>query len=179
MRFNNVEQVCADSQADSVADEESLRTIALSDSGFRSPALPVQLPELTRRQAQVLDFIESSIATHGCPPSLREICERFNTTSTNGASDHLKALERKRRVFIDGSGTNAGRVFRGIRVLAYLTLGERDSFRLPAPNLPAHVWRPSASAKRTPGFYSGVSRCRICNTATFTVNCPCCRSEVA
>jgi repressor LexA len=52
-------------------------------------------PPLTARQQEVLDFIENAIRTAGFPPSMREIGERLGITSTNGVSDHLKALERK------------------------------------------------------------------------------------
>ena len=52
-------------------------------------------PPLTARQQEVLDFIENAIRTAGFPPSMREIGERLGITSTNGVSDHLKALEKK------------------------------------------------------------------------------------
>jgi repressor LexA len=50
---------------------------------------------LTDRQQQILDFISSSIAERGYPPTLREIGEHFGIRSTNGVNDHLKALEKK------------------------------------------------------------------------------------
>ena len=43
----------------------------------------------------VLDFIRSSIADRGYPPTLREIGARMGIRSTNGVNDHLRALERK------------------------------------------------------------------------------------
>src|SRR5690349_23117919 len=49
----------------------------------------------TKRQEQTLDFIRSSIAERGYPPTLREIGEHMGIRSTNGVNDHLKALERK------------------------------------------------------------------------------------
>lgn len=50
---------------------------------------------LTRRQAAVLDFIVGSIQEMGYPPTIAEIGEHFQITSTNGVNDHLVALERK------------------------------------------------------------------------------------
>src|SRR5690606_20164658 len=50
---------------------------------------------LTQRQRDILEFISSSIDRRGYPPTLREIGEHFGIRSTNGVSDHLKALEKK------------------------------------------------------------------------------------
>lgn len=50
---------------------------------------------MTDRQKQILDFISSSIAERGYPPTLREIGIHFGIRSTNGVNDHLKALEKK------------------------------------------------------------------------------------
>jgi repressor LexA len=51
--------------------------------------------ELTRRQQQVLDYINACIQDRGYPPTMREIGEHMGISSTNGVNDHLKALERK------------------------------------------------------------------------------------
>ncbi len=50
---------------------------------------------LTKRQAEILDFIIDSIHDNGMPPTIAEIGRRFEITSTNGVADHLAALERK------------------------------------------------------------------------------------
>src|SRR5215813_13986363 len=50
---------------------------------------------LTDRQQQVLEYIRSSIAHRGYPPTLREIGAHMGIRSTNGVNDHLRALERK------------------------------------------------------------------------------------
>jgi repressor LexA len=50
---------------------------------------------ITKRQREVLQFIIDSIRDRGLPPTISEICEEFNISSTNGASDHLTALEKK------------------------------------------------------------------------------------
>lgn len=52
-------------------------------------------PKLTKRQSQVLEFIRDRIRAWGYPPTIREICEHLGVSSTNGVSDHLKALKRK------------------------------------------------------------------------------------
>jgi repressor LexA len=51
--------------------------------------------KLTERQEMVLQYIESSIAQRGYPPTLREIGNFMGIRSTNGVNDHLRALERK------------------------------------------------------------------------------------
>ena len=50
---------------------------------------------LTTRQLEILAFIRERHATSGVPPSIREIGDEFGIRSTNGVSDHLKALVRK------------------------------------------------------------------------------------
>ena len=50
---------------------------------------------LTKRQQQLLNFIEQHTAENGYPPSIREMAEHMGIRSTNGVNDHLKALERK------------------------------------------------------------------------------------
>ncbi len=50
---------------------------------------------LTERQEAILEFIRQSIRDRGYPPTLREIGAQMNIRSTNGVSDHLRALERK------------------------------------------------------------------------------------
>lgn len=50
---------------------------------------------LTKRQSQVLTFVERSIEERGYPPTMREIGLHMGIRSTNGVNDHLKALERK------------------------------------------------------------------------------------
>lgn len=43
----------------------------------------------------ILEFIRQSIRERGYPPTLREIGAQMGIRSTNGVSDHLRALERK------------------------------------------------------------------------------------
>jgi len=49
---------------------------------------------LTKRQREIYEFIRTTIAARGIPPSMREIGEQFSIRSTNGVEGHLAALER-------------------------------------------------------------------------------------
>lgn len=53
------------------------------------------MDELSPRQRDVLDFIQSTIAQHSIPPTYREIGDALGISSTNGVADHVKALIRK------------------------------------------------------------------------------------
>jgi repressor LexA len=53
------------------------------------------LPALTDRQKAIYDFLLKTIREKGFAPSIHEIGRRFKIASTNGVSDHLKALEKK------------------------------------------------------------------------------------
>ena len=50
---------------------------------------------LTKRQAEVLDFIEETRQTQGLAPSLRDIARHFGFRSMTTAVDHVRALQRK------------------------------------------------------------------------------------
>jgi SOS-response transcriptional repressor LexA len=50
---------------------------------------------LSPRQAEVYLFLFESTRTTGVQPSIREVCQRFGTTSVNGPLGHLAALARK------------------------------------------------------------------------------------
>ncbi len=51
--------------------------------------------QLTARQKEIYDFLLRTIREKGYAPSIPEIGARFRISSTNGVSDHLKALEKK------------------------------------------------------------------------------------
>jgi len=51
--------------------------------------------DLSPRQRQILEFIAAAKDTTGVVPSYREIGAALGIGSTNGVSDHLKALEKK------------------------------------------------------------------------------------
>jgi len=53
------------------------------------------LPALTARQKAIYDFLVRTIRDKGFAPSIPEIGKQFKIASTNGVSDHLKALEKK------------------------------------------------------------------------------------
>ena len=51
--------------------------------------------ELTRRQREVLDYIEQYLNDKGYPPSVRDIASQFGLVSAAGVHKHIKALVRK------------------------------------------------------------------------------------
>lgn len=53
---------------------------------------------LTKRQQDILDFIEQFIQERGYPPTLREIGNNFGISSTNGVRVNLAALEKKQYI---------------------------------------------------------------------------------
>jgi len=70
------------------------------------------LEDLTPKQRQVLDFILERLQTVGSPPTIREIAQNFDFSSTGSPRVHLKALARKGYLRLNP------RVSRGIEVLA-------------------------------------------------------------
>ncbi|TWT87426.1 LexA repressor [Pseudobythopirellula maris] len=55
----------------------------------------MSLDQLTKRQREVLDFIQDKIENRGYGPTVREIGDHFGIASPNGVMCHLKALEKK------------------------------------------------------------------------------------
>jgi len=53
---------------------------------------------LTKRQQEILDFIEEFAERRGYPPTLREIGNEFGISSTNGVRVNLAALEKKQYI---------------------------------------------------------------------------------
>ena len=51
--------------------------------------------ELTKRQRQILEFIQSAQLAGDVAPTLREICAHFGFKSSKAAADHVAALKRK------------------------------------------------------------------------------------
>jgi repressor LexA len=91
------------------------------------------LPALTARQKEIYDFLLKTIREKGFAPSIHEIGRRFKIASTNGVSDHLKALERKgyiRRVgkraleVVNTLGKSALTVTREVPVLGRVPAGK-------------------------------------------------------
>jgi SOS-response transcriptional repressor LexA len=69
-----------------------------------------RVKELTARQREVLDFISRRLAEQGYPPTMREIGEALDIRSTNGVSDHLKALVRKGYLTREAAKSRAYRI---------------------------------------------------------------------
>lgn len=67
---------------------------------------------LTRRQQALLTAILDHDRAHGRPPTIREIGDAVGISSTNGVTDHLKALERKGYI---ERGDNQSRALRPLR----------------------------------------------------------------
>jgi len=58
---------------------------------------------LTKRQREVLDFIDGHIRLKRYAPTLREIGRAFGIKSTNGVRDHLILLAKKGAIqWVDG-----------------------------------------------------------------------------
>src|SRR5262249_1422565 len=53
------------------------------------------MAELTKRQQEVLEFIERALQQGQPAPTLREIAAHFGFSSSRAAADHLDALKRK------------------------------------------------------------------------------------
>lgn len=69
------------------------------------------MKELTRRQREVLDFIEDYLESRAYPPSVRDIAARFNLVSAAGVHKHIKALVKKNYL------SKADYLSRSIRIL--------------------------------------------------------------
>lgn len=65
---------------------------------------------LTSRQGEILGFLKDFIVENGYPPSLRDICARFNIKGPQNAGKHLAALEKK------GFIKRSSNISRGIEV---------------------------------------------------------------
>lgn len=58
--------------------------------------IPVdKMKNLTKRQKEILDFVQNFMAQHDYAPSYREIGEHFNYSSIGTVADHIEVLERK------------------------------------------------------------------------------------
>ena len=50
--------------------------------------------KITKKQAEILEYIKNEILNRGFPPALREICEAVNLKSTSSVHSHLETLEK-------------------------------------------------------------------------------------
>lgn len=72
------------------------------------------MEDLSPRQRDVVDYICSTVAQRGIPPTYREIGDALGIASTNGVADHVKALIRKG--YLRKVGGAVGGVARGIQL---------------------------------------------------------------
>ena len=73
---------------------------------------PTPDPQLTDRQAEILEVLRDFVAEHGRPPSRPELARLLGIASTNGVFKHLEALARKGAIELVPNAA------RGIRILA-------------------------------------------------------------
>tara|TARA_B100000287_G_scaffold219404_1_gene206947 strand:- start:317 stop:973 length:657 start_codon:yes stop_codon:yes gene_type:complete len=73
--------------------------------------------ELTERQQQILDFIDSTVRNRGYPPSVREIGEAVGLTSPSTVHSHMSTLQDRGYIERDPS------IPRGIKVRRDPTTG--------------------------------------------------------
>jgi len=107
--------------------------------------------DLTARQKEFLDFIQSFMKNNGYPPSIREIQHAFNLKSTKGVKGHIDRLVEKGylnrtdgsaralslpphrasfgRRAVDNQAPVIGRVAAGLPILAE----ENEEGRMPVP----------------------------------------------
>ena len=128
------------------------------------------LTPLTARQRQIYDFLLRSIREQGYAPSILEIGARFNIASTNGVSDHLKALEKKG--YIRRAGKRAIEIFtslgkplmsvtKEVPILGRIPAGKplmseenmEGSLAVPAEIAPGKVFRCDADVTHSPMFH--------------------------
>lgn len=51
--------------------------------------------ELTKRQVEILEFIKSYQKKNGYSPTIKDVADKFEFQSANGARDHLQAMCKK------------------------------------------------------------------------------------
>lgn len=79
---------------------------------------------LTKRQEQILQYIQEYVQDKGYPPSIREIGAKFGIGSLRGVTVHLDALVKKG--FIERSNTP-----RSIKITAPAFTAQADAVNLP------------------------------------------------
>lgn len=50
--------------------------------------------KISKKQAEILEYIKNEILNRGFPPAVREICEAVNLKSTSSVHSHLETLEK-------------------------------------------------------------------------------------
>ena len=95
------------------------------------------MSELTRRQQQILDFIQKSKETGGSMPSTREIAAHFGFRSPNAVTTHLRLMRKK------GAISSEPRKARSLRVTTPL-----QKFRAVVRDIPLYGTIPAGFADR-------------------------------
>ena len=88
------------------------------------PEAPADMPALTARQRQILDWIRVHIETAGMPPTRAEIAAGLGFSTASSAEDHLQALAKKGAIELR-PGTSRGlrlRDFPGMPIQGTLPL---------------------------------------------------------
>jgi repressor LexA len=62
------------------------------------------MPPLTKKQAEILAFVQGYIREHGYAPSYREIAEHFGLSSPATVFQHIKALTEKGVIVVGDEG---------------------------------------------------------------------------
>ncbi|MCZ0716910.1 transcriptional repressor LexA [Aerococcus kribbianus] len=102
------------------------------------------------RQMEILQFIYESVASQGYPPTVREICEQVNLSSTSTVHGHIARLQNNGYLFKDPSKPRAMEITqkglealeikpKGIPIVGTVTAGQpitaveniEDSFPIP------------------------------------------------
>jgi repressor LexA len=75
------------------------------------------MPELTKRQRQILEFIEHRRHESGVAPSYQEIAERFSFRSLTTVADHLRLIRQKGALASDPGRARSLRVVSPLQAL--------------------------------------------------------------
>ena len=92
--------------------------------------METKFKELTEKQNNVLDFIKKFTATHGYPPSIREIGKGLNLSSPATVHTHVKNLCKAGYLKVDNNK------FRAMEILVDNEYEEKNEELVKVPLLP-------------------------------------------
>lgn len=78
---------------------------------------------LTKRQRQVLDFVQTYSSKHEVSPSLQEIAKHLKLSSVSTAHHHIQALRDKGYLYKEGNKARSINVFEGERLVKIPLVG--------------------------------------------------------
>src|SRR5437867_6450521 len=84
----------------------------LAESFRLCGGVPIMGRGLTRRQREILTFVQRYVDAHGYPPSVREIVQALGLPSSSTVHSHLTALRKKGYLRRDPSKPRALEVLR-------------------------------------------------------------------